>query len=83
MIFKNKPVPYLIAEIGVNHNGSLQIAKKLIKHAKINKFNAVKFQTYIPEDLLLKNTPLVNYQKGQKSINIWNWKFSRGGWILL
>ena len=32
--FNNKK-PYLIAEIGVNHNGSIEIAKKLIKHAKI------------------------------------------------
>ena len=45
--FDNKK-PYLIAEIGVNHNGSMEIAKKLIKHAKINNFDAVKFQTYLP-----------------------------------
>ena len=36
--------PYLIAEIGINHNGSLEIAKKLIKNAKEAKFDAVKFQ---------------------------------------
>ena len=66
--FDNKK-PYLIAaEIGVNHNGSMEIAKKLIKHAKINNFDAVKFQTYLPNKLLLKNTPLVNYQKGNRKI---------------
>tara|TARA_B100001248_G_scaffold261111_1_gene251193 strand:- start:2128 stop:3150 length:1023 start_codon:yes stop_codon:yes gene_type:complete len=65
--FNNKK-PYLIAEIGVNHNGSIEIAKKLIKHAKINNFNAVKFQTYLPNKLLLKNTPLVSYQKGNRNI---------------
>jgi N-acetylneuraminate synthase len=36
--------PYLIAEIGINHNGNIDIAKQLIKNAKDCKFNAVKFQ---------------------------------------
>jgi N-acetylneuraminate synthase len=35
---------YLIAEIGINHNGDLEIAKKLIDIAKIADFDAVKFQ---------------------------------------
>ena len=33
--------PYLIAEIGINHNGDLKIAKKLIKNAKDTGFDAV------------------------------------------
>lgn len=36
--------PYLIAEIGINHNGDLDIAKKLIQNSKIAGFDAVKFQ---------------------------------------
>ena len=36
--------PYLIAEIGINHNGDINIAKKLIKNAKDCGFNSVKFQ---------------------------------------
>ena len=36
--------PYLIAEIGINHNGDLKIAKQLIKNAKVSGFDAVKFQ---------------------------------------
>ena len=36
--------PYLIAEIGINHNGDVNIAKQLIKNAKDCGFNAVKFQ---------------------------------------
>lgn len=36
--------PYLIAEIGINHNGDLEIAKQLITKAKEAGFNAVKFQ---------------------------------------
>ena len=35
---------YIIAEIGINHNGSLDIAKKLIRAAKYAGCNAVKFQ---------------------------------------
>jgi N-acetylneuraminate synthase len=35
---------YLIAEIGINHNGDINIAKKLIKHAADADFDAVKFQ---------------------------------------
>ena len=37
---------YIIAEIGVNHNGNISIAKKLIKIAKKSGADAVKFQTY-------------------------------------
>ncbi len=36
--------PYLIAEIGINHNGDIEIAKKLIDNAKEARFDAVKFQ---------------------------------------
>lgn len=36
--------PYLIAEIGINHNGDLDIAKKLIDISKSTGFDAVKFQ---------------------------------------
>ena len=35
---------FLVAEIGINHNGDLNIAKKLIEEAKQAGFDAVKFQ---------------------------------------
>ena len=41
--------PFLIAEIGINHNGSVNIAKKLIDLAKKNNFDAVKFQKRNPD----------------------------------
>ena len=41
--------PYLIAEIGINHNGDLQIAKKLIDAANATGWNAVKFQKREPD----------------------------------
>lgn len=40
---------YIVAEIGINHNGSLEIAKELIDVAKKNGVDAVKFQKRTPE----------------------------------
>ncbi len=40
----NLKKPFLIAEIGINHNGDIKIAKDLIKNAKDARFDAVKFQ---------------------------------------
>ena len=57
---------FLIAEIGVNHNGNLKRAFKLVKIAKNAGFDAVKFQTIIPQNLCIKNAPLANYQKRSK-----------------
>jgi len=53
---------FIIAEIGVNHNGSVELAKKMIKSAKSSGANAVKFQTFTAETLVSKETPKVNYQ---------------------
>ena len=41
--------PFLIAEIGINHNGSVSTAKKLIDLAKKYNFDAVKFQKRNPD----------------------------------
>ena len=41
--------PYIIAEIGINHNGDLQIAKKLIDAANACGWDCVKFQKREPE----------------------------------
>lgn len=47
--FKKLSEPYLIAEIGINHNGDLQIAKKLIDAAFACGWDCVKFQKRTPE----------------------------------
>lgn len=52
----------IIAEIGVNHNGKVSIAKKLIDVAKKSGATAVKFQTYITDNFVLKKTKKVKYQ---------------------
>lgn len=62
-IIGNKAPVFLIAEVGVNHNGDLSIAKKLIDIAVEAKVDAIKFQTFITEKLILKSTPKVEYQK--------------------
>ncbi len=49
--------PYVIAEIGVNHEGSMEKAKKLISLAKEGGANAAKFQSYKAETLASKNSP--------------------------
>lgn len=64
-IVKNKV--FIIAEIGVNHNGSLTIAKKSIIEAKKSGADAVKFQSFKAEDLAIKSTPKVKYQINKKS----------------
>ena len=58
---KNNKV-YLIAEIGVNHNGILSLAKKLIKSAKKCGADAVKFQNFKAETLATKNAKKNPYQ---------------------
>jgi sialic acid synthase SpsE len=52
---------FVIAEIGVNHNGNIQNAIKLIDKAVEARCNAVKFQTFNPDKLLKKNTKLAKY----------------------
>ena len=47
MLYSKKKV-YLIGEIGINHNGDIKLAKKLILMAKNCGFNAVKFQKRAP-----------------------------------
>ena len=52
----------IIAEAGVNHNGDLNIAKKLIDIAKFSKADYVKFQSFKTDELLLKNAKKAEYQ---------------------
>lgn len=49
--------PYFIAEAGVNHGGSMDLAKRLIEEAAEGGANAIKFQTYKAESLASRNSP--------------------------
>tara|TARA_B100000965_G_C19603452_1_gene764484 strand:- start:24773 stop:25822 length:1050 start_codon:yes stop_codon:yes gene_type:complete len=53
---------FIIAEAGVNHNGDINIAKKLIKEAKESGADCVKFQTFKSERVITKNAPKAKYQ---------------------
>ena len=54
---------FIIAEAGVNHNGSVDLAKKLIDVASISGADAVKFQTFKAENLVSKKAKKADYQK--------------------
>jgi len=54
---------FIIAEAGVNHNGSVELAKQLIDVASNSGADAVKFQTFKAENLVAKDTQKAEYQK--------------------
>ncbi len=54
---------FIIAEAGVNHNGSIDIAKKLIDMAALSGADAVKFQTFIANKQVTRNAQKADYQK--------------------
>ena len=49
--------PFIIAEAGVNHEGSMELAKRLINEAKEGGADAIKFQSYKADTLASKNSP--------------------------
>ncbi|MBR9706179.1 N-acetylneuraminate synthase [Candidatus Pacearchaeota archaeon] len=54
---------FIIAEAGVNHNGDIEIAKKLIDAAADAAADAVKFQTWITDEIVTKSAEKAGYQK--------------------
>ena len=58
---------FIIAEAGVNHNGSRVIAKKMIDVAVESGVDAVKFQTFHTQDLVTRFSPKAQYQKDNTS----------------
>jgi len=59
----SKDKTFIIAEAGVNHNGSLEIAKKMVEVAKECGADAIKFQTFKAENVISKIAPKAEYQK--------------------
>lgn len=53
---------FIIAEAGVNHNGDINIAKKLVDEAVLAGADAVKFQTFKAENLVCRNASKAEYQ---------------------
>ncbi len=54
---------FIIAEAGVNHNGSLKLAKNLVDIAVDSGADAIKFQTFKADDLVCLHAPKAQYQK--------------------
>jgi N,N'-diacetyllegionaminate synthase len=55
----------IIAEVGVNHNGSLELAKLLVDKAVEAGADIVKFQTFVASKLVTRNAEKADYQKKQ------------------
>jgi len=67
--FDLKKHVFVIAEAGVNYNNNLSLAYKMIDEAKKAGANAIKFQTFITENIQLKSSIKPNYQKNFKNTN--------------
>ena len=58
----------IIAEAGVNHNGSLSKAKELVDAAKSCGANVIKFQLFKASELLIPNTKKADYQINKEEV---------------
>jgi sialic acid synthase SpsE len=54
---------FVIAEAGVNHNGDVSLAKKMIEVAANAGADCVKFQTFVPELVISRYAPKAEYQQ--------------------
>lgn len=72
-MLKNK-YPYIIAEIGCNHNGDVELAKKMIKQAKKCGCDAIKLQLWKREDLFTENYLHALNNGKVKLENVKEWK---------
>ena len=61
---------YVIAEAGVNHNGNIKTAMKMIETAKQSGADAIKFQTFDPVELVCQAAPMAKYQKDNLNKNM-------------
>ena len=60
--------PFIIAEAGINHNGDIDLAKKMILAAKDANVDAVKFQTFYAKDFIQDRTLMYTYTSQGKEI---------------
>jgi len=65
---KNYGKPFIVAEVGINHNGELTKAFKMIEVAKQSGADAVKFQTFKAEEFCGDKSQMFTYQSQGKSI---------------
>lgn len=78
--------PYCIAEVGINHNGDLDLAKRMIEVAKASGADAVKFQTFRAEEFCGDPNQSFTYQSQGRSVTesmlamFRRYEFSRAQW---
>lgn len=60
---------YIIAEAGVNHNGSIKLAKRMVDTAQEAGADCIKFQTFISKNITSKSAGKADYQKQQTDSN--------------
>ena len=66
---KNFNKPFIVAEVGINHNGNLKTALKIIDIAKKSGCHAVKFQTFKAKEIVQDKSLMFTYQTQGKKIN--------------
>ena len=67
----------IIAEAGVNHNGDLKLAKKLVDLAADSGADYVKFQTFKANKLVTKSVKMANYQLENIKLDKYDNQFNR------
>ncbi len=66
----------IIAEAGVNHNGDIDIAKKLVEFAADSGADIIKFQTFLTENIVSREAKKANYQQSNMADDMDNNQFS-------
>ena len=64
-VINSESKPFVIAEIGINHGGSLKKALEIVRSASKTGCDAVKFQTYKAEKLSIKESPKFRLPNGK------------------
>lgn len=54
---------FVIVEAGVNHNGQIETAKRLVEAVQEGGADAVKFQTWVTDKVMVPDAPAADYQK--------------------